>query len=416
MADLQRFRGIGAARALDGRPLPVVLRAYRVAGSTVTDLVAARARKRLSVDDALALARLWMASIDALSEALYAGHAAASVRISDDRDRALGDLLADLVSGRHATRAAIADRTRQLGVRLPERPWVLVARGGPLEAVDETSWAAWLSRVAGVEACLSRVQDGVGLALVLRLSPDVPDVPALLGAALADRGWRGVALGEHGTDDLPRAFRLAEHALDHAPPRAFESRGALDDADAAALALAAGHRDADASRLHRLVLGPLVRHPALLVSLDAYLTTGSATEAADLLACHPQTMRHRVRRIADLTGRDPRRGWDRFVLGAGPSVATGVSSGCDYGGPMNDEIRRDLEPEIKADFASEMSYGDYLRLDLLLSAQVTRSDPPQHDELLFIIQHQTSELWLKLLVHELRSARSLLARTTWRRR
>jgi tryptophan 2,3-dioxygenase len=86
-----------------------------------------------------------------------------------------------------------------------------------------------------------------------------------------------------------------------------------------------------------------------------------------------------------------------------------VSLGCDYGGPMNDEIRRDLEPEIKADFAQEMSYGDYLRLDLLLSAQVTRSDPPQHDELLFIIQHQTSELWLKLLVHELRSARSLLA-------
>jgi tryptophan 2,3-dioxygenase len=73
-----------------------------------------------------------------------------------------------------------------------------------------------------------------------------------------------------------------------------------------------------------------------------------------------------------------------------------------------DEIRRDLEPDIRADFAQEMSYGDYLRLDLLLSAQVPRSDPAQHDELLFIIQHQTSELWLKLLVHELRSARALL--------
>src|SRR6188768_3122721 len=56
-----------------------------------------------------------------------------------------------------------------------------------------------------------------------------------------------------------------------------------------------------------------------------------------------------------------------------------------------------------------MSYGDYLRLDLLLSAQQPQSDPPQHDELLFIIQHQTSELWLKLMVHELRSARALLA-------
>ena len=56
-----------------------------------------------------------------------------------------------------------------------------------------------------------------------------------------------------------------------------------------------------------------------------------------------------------------------------------------------------------------MSYGDYLRLDLLLAAQQPLSDPPQHDELLFIVQHQTSELWLKLMVHELRSARALIA-------
>src|SRR4029078_9621917 len=46
---------------------------------------------------------------------------------------------------------------------------------------------------------------------------------------------------------------------------------------------------------------------------------------------------------------------------------------------------------------------------LLLAAQQPQSSPPQHDELLFIVQHQTSELWLKLMVHELRSARDLLA-------
>ncbi len=70
--------------------------------------------------------------------------------------------------------------------------------------------------------------------------------------------------------------------------------------------------------------------------------------------------------------------------------------------------RRALEPGIQRDFSRSMSYGDYLRLDLLLAAQQPLSDPPQHDELLFIVQHQTSELWLKLLVHELRSARDLL--------
>ncbi|WP_104106590.1 PucR family transcriptional regulator [Nocardioides sp. 616] len=318
-ADLQRFRGIGAARALDGRPLPVVLRAYRVAGSSVTDLVAARALDRLSVADALALARLWMASIDALSEALYAGHAAATVRISDDRELALGDLLADLVAGRHATRSAIADRSRQLGVRLPEHPLVLVATGGSLAEAGETAWASCLAQACTPQGSaapappsgpdrLTRVQDGLGLAVL----PQVPR--AVLAAALRARGWSAVALGGHGIDDLPRAFRLAEHALTHAPARAFEARDLLDDADAAALAFASGHRDADATRLHRLVLGPLSRHPVLLHSLDVYLATGSASDAATSAGCHPQTMRQRLRRIGELTGRDPRRGWDRFVL------------------------------------------------------------------------------------------------------
>ncbi|GAA6527345.1 tryptophan 2,3-dioxygenase [Intrasporangium sp. DVR] len=76
--------------------------------------------------------------------------------------------------------------------------------------------------------------------------------------------------------------------------------------------------------------------------------------------------------------------------------------------PDDRRSRRDLEEGIQRDFSRRMSYGDYLRLDLLLSAQQPLSDPLQHDELLFIIQHQTSELWLKLLVHELRSARALL--------
>ncbi len=75
---------------------------------------------------------------------------------------------------------------------------------------------------------------------------------------------------------------------------------------------------------------------------------------------------------------------------------------------MTDRAVRDLEPGIRQDFRHDLSYGEYLCLDLLLSAQHPLSDPPQHDELLFIIQHQTSELWLKLLVHELRSARRLL--------
>jgi tryptophan 2,3-dioxygenase len=56
----------------------------------------------------------------------------------------------------------------------------------------------------------------------------------------------------------------------------------------------------------------------------------------------------------------------------------------------------------KLDFSQDMSYGDYLHLDAVLGAQHPRS--PEHNEMLFIVQHQTSELWMKLLLHELAAA------------
>ena len=55
------------------------------------------------------------------------------------------------------------------------------------------------------------------------------------------------------------------------------------------------------------------------------------------------------------------------------------------------------------DFAKDMSYGDYLGLDQILTAQHPLS--PDHNEMLFIVQHQTTELWMKLMLHELRAAR-----------
>ena len=60
----------------------------------------------------------------------------------------------------------------------------------------------------------------------------------------------------------------------------------------------------------------------------------------------------------------------------------------------------------KMSFAADMSYGDYLDLNKILTAQTLRSDA--HDEMLFIIQHQTSELWMRLALHELNTARQSL--------
>ncbi len=61
-----------------------------------------------------------------------------------------------------------------------------------------------------------------------------------------------------------------------------------------------------------------------------------------------------------------------------------------------------IDEKAQLDFSQSMSYSDYLSLDQILNAQKPRS--PAHDEMLFIIQHQTSELWMKLMLHELHAA------------
>jgi len=62
--------------------------------------------------------------------------------------------------------------------------------------------------------------------------------------------------------------------------------------------------------------------------------------------------------------------------------------------------------DAHTEFAGAMSYGDYLQLDTLLGAQQPRSE--WHDEMLFIVIHQATELWMKLTLHELEAARRLI--------
>ena len=71
---------------------------------------------------------------------------------------------------------------------------------------------------------------------------------------------------------------------------------------------------------------------------------------------------------------------------------------------MSDTNSRPVEPTIVADFSARLSYSGYLQLHGLLAQQKPLSHPEHHDELLFIIQHQVSELWMKQLLHELSAA------------
>ena len=83
-------------------------------------------------------------------------------------------------------------------------------------------------------------------------------------------------------------------------------------------------------------------------------------------------------------------------MGHGDKPESGTGTGTGTG----EAIVR--EEGAQLDFSKDMSYGDYLHLDQVLSAQHPLS--PDHNEMLFIIQHQTSELWMKLMLHELHGA------------
>src|SRR5271165_488851 len=74
---------------------------------------------------------------------------------------------------------------------------------------------------------------------------------------------------------------------------------------------------------------------------------------------------------------------------------------------MSDVVEDPADASAPAAGSGRMSYADYLALDQILGAQHRLSE--SHDELLFIIQHQTSELWMKLAIHELIAAKTSIA-------
>ena len=91
----------------------------------------------------------------------------------------------------------------------------------------------------------------------------------------------------------------------------------------------------------------------------------------------------------------PHRPQDTGTDSGFPAAGAAGSAGTDLESTVHDE-------QAQLDFSQQMSYGDYLKLDAVLGAQQPLS--PAHDEMLFIIQHQTSELWMKLMLHELHAA------------
>ncbi|MFD0548505.1 PucR family transcriptional regulator [Streptomyces rectiviolaceus] len=331
-AELRRFRGIAAARAADGRPLQAVLRAYRVAAAVLADEVAARA-PQLSAKDAFALTQLLLTAMDTISEEMTTAYAATSERLTGDRDRSLQLLLDDLIAGRHASLGALSARASRLGVQLPERYCLLVAEpvdhgvlDGGSSDISLTASTALLAALGGGGARGTSLAATHGSRAVLLLpaasAGAVPDV-------LRRYAWRGCVISGESLDRVAVAHRLAAGALDTAPPHAHHTDRVLADADAHVLALLAGHPVVSPDQIGRIVLGPLVdraqRH--LLEALTAYIDTGSANAAARELHLHPQSVRYRLRRVRDITSRDPQDPWQRLTLDIARTIVLGGRNG-----------------------------------------------------------------------------------------
>ncbi len=317
-ADLRQFHGIGVARGTDGRPLFAVLRAYRVAAVEASGLIHEMAGDDLTLDDALALNRVLLESLDEISEVLFAGHTSATARLTDDRADVVRGLTDDLVMGRQTSTAALADRSEQLGITLPSRLSLTVVGAGAgagagagVGDADEVTAGDVAQIVAAVDApgdalVLPTVRAGQGVLL--------HTVP-VVGDGLRRAGMRACVVHDVALADLPATFRTASAAVRHAPPEAFAG-GPLDEADALLVALLRGEPQVDprtfASAALRPLLAPGLGH--LLEGLGAYLLTGSSTEAGRRLGLHPQSMRHRLRRSREVTGRDLGDPWDHLLL------------------------------------------------------------------------------------------------------
>lgn len=310
-ADRGRFRRIGAARAEDGRPLTAVLRAYRVAAVAATEHLREIGRGRLDVDDVADLTTVLLTALDDLSESLMSGYGAARDRLSTDLDRARRDLLDDLIVGRQSSAGALADRSRELGLELAAEPSLLLVEPADSATAIGESAAHDLFPDTGARPLLTLHGPRAVLLLNVRPGPE-------LDRTCQDRGWRGCLIVGHPITAVAAIHRLARHALDTAPAHSFRDRALLDEGDARFLAVLAARPDADPAALDRAVLGPIAapsqRH--LLDGLTAFLAAGTVTDAATRLHLHPQTLRYRLRRVRDLTGRDPHDPWHHLVLAA----------------------------------------------------------------------------------------------------
>ena len=308
-ADLTAPRHTGRRRAEASAPLPEILRAYRLGFAFLWEALLAEARRsgeaatRALVDTA---AIVWSLADD-YSQALTESYREAVAEAMQAADRHRSAVVQALVTGEVSAEATVWEIAKVLGMPFEGTFLVVVAEsaaigGEPLAGVE--------SRLRAFDATSAwRLQPDfeVGVISCGRTNPD--KILDVLGVAAPGRV--GVSPPYPTLDKTTHAMRLAQVAMESLPAGQPAVRQ-FEDTPLGSLVAA----DPDAARLLvERVLGRLITLPdeertTLLSTVEAWLDArGSAAEAGRVLYCHPNTVRYRLHRIEEHTGRsldDPR--------------------------------------------------------------------------------------------------------------
>ncbi|MGW0998995.1 PucR family transcriptional regulator [Streptomyces sp. NPDC002520] len=301
--DVRPAEETGRLRAEQGVPLADTLHAYRIGFEYLWSRLVDEAHRHPEVTDAHLVAgssEIW-AQFGRYAEAVAAAYREASAELALQREVRRSALVEALFTGALADRTTLWETARQLG--LPERgPYAVVAASVPDPGGEP---------LPGIEADLRRT----GVPSAWRLLPDQqigllalthPDAETVSHRALRPHQARvGVSPRFDSLRDTPQALRFARLALSGLPGDA-PGVALFDDSPLAMLVAAA---PAESARLVDVVLGPVLELPAperarLLQTLGHWFTAkGVAADAAHHLFIHPNTVRYRLRRIEELTGR-----------------------------------------------------------------------------------------------------------------
>ncbi|GAB4003026.1 helix-turn-helix domain-containing protein [Nocardioides ultimimeridianus] len=325
--DFEVPRATGRRRAEHGAPLPEVLQAYRISFATLWDALVARARAGdvASSESVLldAASRVWQVT-DEHAVAVTEAYRLTTAELMLKQQRRRGALVEAVLTGQTASEAGPWDAAALLG--LPPDGDLVVVAAETRRLAEEA--------LPGIEAALGaaniasawRLTPALQLGIVAVQEKRVEEMLEILGSVARTRV--GVSPRYRAIGGSPRALQLARAALTMRPAG---STGVTMFADSPLAALMA-QSPSEGDRLAEEVLGSVLAlaaddRDALLDTLSAYLdAAGSAEAAATVLHCHANTVRYRLRRIQELTGRSTS---DAFALAelAAASYAVNMARG-----------------------------------------------------------------------------------------